>query len=134
MESRDTTLKVGLVIAAAIVLGVLGYLVLQGVLMKGGTEIYFADYESIMDLLDNRIKMWKLIKGVGDRAGIGHRCFPHCVRATFATTLVERGMEDPVALTQIMGWADFKMGMQYISLQGISLKKKVMKIWNGGDE
>lgn len=46
MESRDTALKVGLVIAAAIILGVLGYLVLQDVLLKGGTEIYFADYES----------------------------------------------------------------------------------------
>jgi len=95
-------------------------------------RIYFEDYESIMELLDNRIKVWKLIKGVGERAGI--KAFPHCVRATFATVLVERGLEDPVALTQIMGWADIKMAMVYIRLSGVGLKKKIDKIWNGGDQ
>lgn len=93
-------------------------------------RIYFEDYDSIMELLDNRIKMWKLIKVVGERAGIGHKVFPHCLRATVATVFVERGLEDPVALTQIMGWADIKMAMVYIRLSGTSLKKKIDKIWN----
>ena len=96
-------------------------------------RIYFEDYESIMDLLDNRIKIWKLIKGVGERAGIGHKVFPHALRSTFSTVLVERGLEDPVALTQIMGWADIKMAMTYIRLSGVGLKKKIDKIWNGDE-
>ncbi|GEM_PF-2260211 len=46
METRDTTLKVGLVIGAAIILGVLGFMVLQDVQLRGTTEIYYVDYDS----------------------------------------------------------------------------------------
>jgi len=93
---------------------------------------YFMDYESIMELLDNRVKTWKLIRAVGQRARIGHKVFPHALRATFATMLVERGFEDPVGLTQIMGWADIKMSMVYVRQSGIGLKKKIDRIWNSG--
>ena len=80
-----------------------------------------------MDILDNRIKVWKLVKRVGERAGI--KVFPHCIRATFATILVEKGLEDAMALTQIMGWSDIKMAMTYIRLGGVTLRDKIDHIW-----
>jgi len=92
---------------------------------------YFMKYNSIRDTLENRIMIWRIVRTVGERAGM--KVFPHCMRSTFATILVENGLEDPVAMTQIMGWADIKMAMTYIRLSGVGLKKKIDKIWPGAE-
>jgi ABC-type transporter Mla subunit MlaD len=52
MESRDSTLKVGLIITVAVIMGVLGYVVLQDVFYQGGTEIYYADFDTAQGAME----------------------------------------------------------------------------------
>jgi site-specific recombinase XerD len=91
--------------------------------------MFFTKNESIMDSLYNRVHVWELVKKVGERAKIGHKVFPHSLRATFVTILIEKGMDDPVALTQIMGWKKLDMASEYVRLSGASLKRKLEGIW-----
>lgn len=90
---------------------------------------YFKIHKNIMDTIGNRVYVWRLLRDIGIRAKISKKAFPHMMRSTFATTLVEKGLEDPIALTQIMGWANYTQAQSYITLQGSTLKKKVMNIW-----
>lgn len=98
--------------------------------LRGLLESYFKTHNSVMDILDSRIHAWKVLKRVGIRAKIRHPVFPHAMRAYFVTKLVELGIEDPVTLCQIMGWAKPDMAMVYVRLSPHSLKRKVMNVWN----
>ncbi|MHA1852538.1 MAG: tyrosine-type recombinase/integrase [Candidatus Heimdallarchaeaceae archaeon] len=92
---------------------------------------YFEEYNSVMDMLYHRVNVWKLVKRVGLRAKIHHKVFPHSLRATFATMVVEKGLEDAIALKDLMGWKKIDMAIEYIRLSGTGLKRKIEEIWQG---
>jgi ABC-type transporter Mla subunit MlaD len=55
MESRDNTLKVGLVVVAAIVLAVMGYIVLQDVFILHNSEIFWARFDTARGLQEGTV-------------------------------------------------------------------------------
>lgn len=90
---------------------------------------YFDEYNSIMDLLYHRVNVWRLVRNIGLRAKLSHKVFPHSLRATFATIVVEKGLEDAVALKDLLGWKKLDMATTYIRLSGASVKRKIEEIW-----
>lgn len=90
---------------------------------------YFSAYNSIIDVLWYRQNIWKIVREVGKRALIKHPVFPHCLRATFATILVEKGLDDSVTLKDLLGWKKLDMATSYIKLGGVAMKKRIDKIW-----
>jgi len=97
--------------------------------LKPVLDEFFSKHNSIMELLWYRQNIWKIVKEVGRRAKIRHPIFPHCFRATFATILVEKGLENPVTLKDILGWTKIDMATIYIKLGGVGMKKRVDEIW-----
>jgi integrase len=89
----------------------------------------FTKYDSVMDVLQNRVNAWKLVKNVGLRAKLVHKVFPHSLRATFATILCEKGITNPVTLKDIMGWKKLDMATEYVKLSGVGMKKEIDEIW-----
>ena len=89
---------------------------------------FFSKYNSIIELLWYRQNIWKIIKDVGKRAKIKNP-FPHAMRGTFATILVEKGVNDSVLLKEIMGWVKIDMASSYIRLGGFAMKKRIDSIW-----
>ena len=92
-------------------------------------EKFFSKHNSVIELLWYRQNIWRIIKEVSKRARIRHPSFPHALRGTFATILVEKGLENPVTLKDIMGWVKIDMATIYIKLGGVGMKKRVDEIW-----
>lgn len=89
---------------------------------------YFSEHEAIKETIPNRVFAWEYIKKMGRRAKIGHKVFPHAIRATFATLLAEKGF-DVLEITHVMGWKSPEMAMTYIRLSGQKLKEEFDKKW-----
>ncbi len=90
---------------------------------------YFGEYLSVQDLVENRVNAWRIVKNIARRAKIEHPVFPHCIRATFASLLVEKGLNDPITLKDVMGWKKINMAEAYIRLSGQAVKEKINQIW-----
>jgi integrase len=97
--------------------------------LKPLLQSYFAQHETVMETIYSRVYAWKLLQGVGKRARLRHKVFPHALRATFATILCEKGLENAVILKDLMGWRKLDMASEYIKLTGTAMKKQVDKIW-----
>ncbi len=50
----------------------------------------------------------QLIRDLGERAGLQKRVYPHLLRHSFATTMLNRGM-DPITLSRILGHSSLLM-------------------------
>jgi len=78
----------------------------------------------------SRIAMYYRTKAILKRAGVKfkgtaqHTGFPHCLRATCASMLVEGGMNE-FALSYFMGWADINMAKHYVQM--FRVKPKAMQ-------
>ncbi len=72
---------------------------------------YFERHKDVIELVKNRKEAWRIIKQIGKRSGI--KLFPHSIRASYATALVEKGV-DPYRLTNIMGWSNTQPAISYI--------------------
>ena len=97
--------------------------------IKDMLDEFFSKYNSVIDVYWYRQNLWKIVKEVGARSKIKHSVFPHCLRATFATMLVEKGMDNPVKLKDIMGWKKLEQSTDYIRLGGASMKRALDDIW-----
>jgi len=91
-------------------------------------EKFFSKHNSVIEMLWYRQNIWRIIKEVGKKARIRNP-FPHAMRGTFATILVEKGLEDAVTLKEIMGWAKLDQSTSYIRLGGVGMKKRIESIW-----
>lgn len=90
---------------------------------------YFKVHSSIIETVWYRQNIWRTVVDLRKRARIRHPIFPHALRGTFATILVEKGLEDAVTLKDIMGWKKLDMATEYIKLGGSAMKKRIDKIW-----
>ena len=90
---------------------------------------YFKGHGSIIETVWYRQNIWSTVVELGKRARIRHPVFPHALRGTFATILVEKGLEDSVTLKDVMGWKSLAMATEYIKIGGTAMKKRIDKIW-----
>jgi integrase/recombinase XerD len=61
----------------------------------------------------------QLIRGLGERAGIGKRVYPHLLRHSFATEMLNRGM-DAITLSRILGHSSLAMIQRTYAHQNVA--------------
>jgi len=96
--------------------------------VKDVLKRHFSEYNSIMDVLFNRINIWRILKDMEKRAKIQHMLFPHMLRATFASVLAELGF-DAFMIQSILGWSSITMAQVYVMLSGKAIKDEFNKKW-----
>ena len=89
---------------------------------------YFKNYNSINEVIQNRVNAWRILRRIGKKAKILHKVHPHCLRATFATTLAEKDFNG-FEITGILGWSSFDTANEYIKLTGKAILKAVEDKW-----
>lgn len=89
---------------------------------------YFATKDSMMQLIPNRIKGWKIIKEVAKKSKIAKILFPHCLRGVFVTQLLDKGF-DYMTITNVLGWDDIKIVMKYAKYSSGMIVNEFNKKW-----
>lgn len=79
--------------------------------LKPLLKAYFSKYDSIIQVYENRTKIWKIMQRVSERAKI--KLFPHMLRSTFAEQLIEHEA-DAIELTHALGWSSYLTAQSYI--------------------
>lgn len=65
------------------------------------------------DIGRSRQALEQRVERIRQRSGLLKPVYPHCLRATFATRLAERGMSAP-SLAYLMGWEGLQVAEAYI--------------------
>jgi integrase len=60
---------------------------------------------------------------LGEKAGIPHRIYPHCLRATAGVHISQRPGVTDSALMSIMGWERLETANKYIKASGIEVER-----------
>jgi integrase len=89
---------------------------------------YFKKYNSVRDLIPNRIECWTIVKIIAAKSGIDHDVFPHVLRAVFAVSLADRGFTMD-KIMQALGWSDLKTVGVYIRSSPERLLKEFEDKW-----
>ena len=69
----------------------------------------------------SRIQFWRRLRDLGERAGIKVKLYPHLLRHTFATHLLQGGA-DLRAVQEMLGHADLATTQIYTHLDASALK------------
>ena len=81
-----------------------------------------------MDVVDNRVNTWRLVREVSRRAKISHKVFPHSLRGSFASMLADKGF-DAFTIQAVLGWKKIDMAEQYVKMSGSAIKDRFKELW-----
>ncbi len=78
----------------------------------------------------SRVSLWRRVKGLGKRAGVSRieNIFPHAMRATFITRLLEKEVPDWV-VREVVGHEDVSTTSGYAHLSETTVNKKLKDAW-----
>jgi len=89
-------------------------------------SLYFKANQAI-DI--NRVSIWRRLKGMARRAGIPDNIFPHALRATYITRLLEKRVPDWV-VRQLAGHKNVATTSEYAKLSEKLIHDELSKAWN----
>lgn len=97
-------------------------------LMPQAREVLTKYFQDKSEVEMNRVTAWNIVKRVVSRIKPFKKCYPHALRATFASILANRGM-DGAQLKYIMGWSKLETANNYIA--AMNTKKDFMAKMEG---
>jgi len=92
-------------------------------LMPQAREVLTEYFKDKSQIKMDRSTVWNIVKRVASRIKPFKKCYPHALRATFASLLASRNMSAP-QIQVIMGWSKLETANNYIS--AMNTKKDFM--------
>lgn len=88
----------------------------------------FSNFNRPMEVVGTRNNVNNILNVIEERVNIKNHLHPHGLRATFASILARRGVEQ-WDIKDIMGWAKIEPAQYYISMYGSEQEKRIRKAW-----